>query len=334
MTGQVRRLPLIATLVLLLSSATRVAAHPLAPALLDLRELGDGRVAVTWKTSRYRATGSRVEPRLPADCSMESVPQTSGDAESLTTTWQVRCPGSLVGRRFGVSGLASSGIDALVRVTLADGRVVRGVVRGPTPELVVPERQSAASLAAAYLAVGVAHILTGMDHVVFIAALLLLARARGALLASIVAFTVGHSLTLALAALELVRLPTGAVEWLLAAGLFVLAVELTRAAAPPSRFMRRTWIWALLLGLLQGFGFAGALREIGLPSGDVPLALLSFNLGIEIGQLAVIAGVLGAAAALPRLPLRWPRWAAQAPVYVIGTLAAYWCIERTAALMW
>jgi hypothetical protein len=163
---------------------------------------------------------------------------------------------------------------------------------------------------------------------------LLLARTRGELIASIVAFTVGHSLTLALAALELVRLPTAAVEWLLAAGLFALAVELTRPSdSPPSRLMRRAWLWALLLGLLQGLGFAGALREVGLPSGDAPLALLSFNLGIEIGQLTVIVVVLGAAAALPRLPLRWPRWAPQAPIYVIGTLAAYWCIERTAALL-
>jgi hypothetical protein len=327
-----RPLRLIATLTILLPCAAAVA-HPLAPALLDLRELGDGRVAVTWKTSRYRATGSEIAPRLPDDCRLDGVPQTSGDAESLTTTWQVRCPGSLVGRRFGVDGLASAGIDALVRVTLADGRVVRGVVRGPSPELIVPERQSAMALAAAYLSIGVAHILTGIDHVVFIAALLLLARARGELVASIVAFTVGHSLTLALTARELVRPPTGAVEWLLAAGLFALAVELTRPADAPSRFMRRAWRWALLLGLLQGLGYAGALREIGLPSGDAPLALLSFNLGIEIGQLAVIAVVLGAAAALPRLPLRWPRWAPQAPVYVIGTLAAYWCIERTAALM-
>ncbi|MDX2167790.1 MAG: HupE/UreJ family protein [Deltaproteobacteria bacterium] len=314
--------------------ATAAAAHPLAPALLDLRELGDGRIAVTWKTSRYRATGSEVAPRLPPDCAPLSAPQTSGDAESLTSTWQVRCPSGLVGARVGVSGLAGAGIDALVRVALADGRVVRGVVRGATPELVVPERQIPGAIARAYLAIGAAHILSGLDHLVLIAALLLLARARRQLIATVVAFTLGHSLTLTLAALDVVRLPSRAVEWLIAASLFALAVVLARPLeAAPSRLARRPWRLALLVGLLQGLGFAGALRDIGLPSGDVPLALLSFNLGIELGQAVVIAVVLGGAAALSRLPLRWPAWAPLAPVYVIGTLAAYWCLERTAALM-
>jgi hydrogenase/urease accessory protein HupE len=325
-----RRLVVLAWLLL----AVPVHAHPLAPALLELRELGEGRVAVTWKTSRYRATGSDVAPQLPDACVGVAAPQTSGDADSLTSTWEVRCAGGLVGARLGVTGLGAAGIDALIRVTLADGRVVRGVVRAAAPEFIVPAREARLAIARAYVAIGIEHILTGFDHLLFVAGLMLLVRGRRLLIETITAFTVGHSITLSLAALDLLRVPTRPVELLIAASVFVLAVELTRPAdAPPSLLRRRPWLLALAFGLLHGLGFAGALRDVGLPSGDVPLALLSFNLGIEIGQLAVIAALLAGAAALARLPLRWPAWAPLAPVYVIGSLAAYWCLERAAALI-
>ncbi len=320
-------------LACLLGWAALAAAHPLAPALLELKELPDGRVAVSWKTSRYRATGSQVAPLLPATCATLSEPQQSGDAESLTSTWEVRCGGGLIGARIGVSDLDRAGIDALVRVTLADGRVVRGVVRAGAPEFVVPARESRWLIGRAYVAIGFEHILSGFDHLLFVAGLMLLVRGRRLLIETITAFTVGHSITLSLAALDLLRVPARPAELLIAASVFVLAVELTRPPdGPQSLLRRRPWLLALGFGLLHGLGFAGALREIGLPSGDVPLALLSFNVGIEIGQLSVIAALLSAAAALRRLPIRWPAWTTQAPVYVIGTLAAYWCFERAAAL--
>jgi len=325
-----------ALLVVLLVAGTGsvASAHPLAPALLELRELGEGRVAVTWKTSRYRATGSDVEPLLPEDCSALRAPQSVVDADSLVLTWEVRCAHPLVGQRFAVSGLGPAGIDALVRVTLADGRVVRGVVRAAAPDFLVPAREQPLAIARAYVAIGIEHILNGFDHLLFVAGLMLLVRGRRRLLETITAFTVGHSITLTLATLDLVRLPSRPIELLIALSIFVLAVELTRdAAAPPTLLRRRPWLMALAFGLLHGFGFAAALREVGLPAGDVPLALFSFNLGIELGQLAVVAALLLAAAALARLPLRWPRWAPQVPVYVIGSLAAYWCFERAAVLM-
>lgn len=319
--------------LLVLGTAGAGLAHPLAPALLELHEEADGAVAVTWKTSRYRAPGADVTPRLPADCAPEApAPVWRGDAESVVAAWRVRCPQGLVGATLGVDGLATAGVDALVRVTLADGRVVRGLVRAAAPDFVVPARESPGAIARAYAALGIDHILGGLDHLLFVAALLLLMRSRRLLLETVTAFTVGHSITLSLAALDLLRVPSRPAELLIAASVFALAVELARpAGAPPTLLRRRPWLLALAFGLLHGLGFAGALREIGLPSGDVPLALFAFNAGIEIGQLAVIAALLALRAGLARLPLRWPAWAEQVPVYAIGTLAAYWCIERAAA---
>ncbi|MEO8605858.1 MAG: HupE/UreJ family protein [bacterium] len=327
-----RRVPLLA-LLLVAGLAPAACAHPLAPALLELRELGAGRVAVTWKTSVYRATGSDAQPLLPADCRAVGAPASVADADSLVVTWEVHCAHELVGQRIAIGGLGPAGIDALVRVTLADGRVVRGVVRAAAPAFVVPPREEGLAIVRAYFRFGVAHILTGVDHLLFLAALLLLVRGRRRRIETIAAFAVGHSITLTLVTLELLRAPTRPIELAIALSLFVLAVELTRDAAAPSLLRRKPWIMALAFGLLHGCGFAGALREIGLPAGDVPLALLSFNVGIEVGELTVIAALLIGAAGMSRVPVAWPRWTPQIPVYVIGTLAAYWCFERAFAFL-
>jgi len=327
-----RRRGLLVALVLA-AWTTPLLAHPLAPALLELRELGDGRVAVMWKTSRYRATGSDAEPVLPPDCRPTTPPSSIDDADSLVVRWEVRCAHGLVGQSIAIGGLGPAGIDALVRVILADGRAVRGVVRAGAPRFVVPPREEPQAIARAYLAIGGRHVLSGFDHLLFLAALLLLARRASAFVAAVAAFAVGHSLTLALATLNVVQLPTQPIELAIALSLFALAVELTREPAATSRLRRQPWLIGLAFGLLHGFGFAGALRQVGLPAGDVPLALLSFNLGIELGQLAVIAALVLVVAAVQRLPRPLPGWAAQMPVYVIGTLAAYWCFERAFALM-
>jgi hypothetical protein len=162
----------------------------------------------------------------------------------------------------------------------------------------------------------------------------LLVHGRRQLIETIAAFAVGHSLTLALAVLDVVRPPERSIEFLIALSVFALAAELARdPAARPSWVRRRPWILALGFGLLHGLGFAGALQEIGLPHNDVPLALGAFNLGIEIGQLVFVAVLLSIAEALRRLRIVWPRWVQRAPLYTIGSLAAFWCLERAAALV-
>lgn len=324
---------LCAVLLLLCSSAA--GAHPLAPALLELTERAAGQVEVRFKLSALQAPGSDPAPLLPATCRALSEPRTALEDDAVIRSWTVDCgPGGLVGERVGVDGLAVARIDALIRVTLADGRVLRGVVRADEPWFTVPERQSTAAIVHAYLAIGVEHILFGVDHLLFVAGLLLLVRSRRLLIETVTAFTLGHSLTLALAVLDLVRVPSAPIELAIALSVFWLAVELARdEAARPTIVQRRPYVMAGLFGLLHGLGFASALQEVGLPPGDVPLALFAFNLGIELGQLAFVAAWLALAALLRRLPLRWPAWAHEVPLYAMGSLAAFWCWERAAALL-
>ncbi|MFN8644922.1 MAG: HupE/UreJ family protein, partial [Candidatus Binatia bacterium] len=202
------------------------------------------------------------------------------------------------------------------------------------PLFTVPPRENPWAIAGAYARLGVAHILTGLDHLLFVAGLLLLARTPRRAASTVTAFAVGHSLTLALAVLGLVPLPTAPIELAIALSVFWLAVELARDPRPGSTLARRRPVLlAGLFGLLHGLGFAGALQAVGLPSGDGALALLAFNVGIELGQLAFVAAWFAAAAVARRLAPTVPPWARPLPLYAMGSLAAFWCFERTAALV-
>jgi len=329
------RSPTARILPLLLLASAPALAHPLAPTLLELRELGDGRVAVSWKASLLQVPGADVAPVLPARCRSAGSPRSVTDAESITRTWTMMCdaPG-LVGEAIGFRGLGDAKIDGLVRVTLADGRLIRGVVRADDPLISIPEPQRHFDIASTYARLGIGHILGGIDHLLFIAGLVLLAHGRRSLLETIVAFSVGHSLSLALVVFDIVRVPSRPIELLIAFSVFLLAVELARdPAAPPSLPRRRPWALALAFGLLHGLGFADALRDIGLPPGGAALALVAFNVGIELGQLAFVGALLVILAGLRQLRINWPRWVLRVPLYTMGSLAAFWCFERSAALV-
>jgi hydrogenase/urease accessory protein HupE len=190
---------------------------------------------------------------------------------------------------------------------------------------------------ASYAALGVEHILRGVDHLLFVLGLVLLVRGRREILWTITAFTLGHSVTLALATLGVVNAPTRLVEALIAASIVVVALELTRgrdlvddAARGLSLLLRRPWLVAFTFGLLHGFGFAGALAQIGLPRGEIPLAVLSFNLGIELGQSTFAAAILTLVALLP---LRWHAASRLAAAYGIGALGMLWLYERALSLL-
>jgi len=324
----------IAGILCALAFADLARAHPLAPALLDLRENAAGDVAVTWKVSAFRAPGVEVRPVLPASCRPHTdAVTTTEEGSGIVTRWTVSCgPAGLVGARVGIAGLEAAKIDGLVRAILADGRTFQTVLRARAPYTVIPERPRRLDVIRAYGALGVEHILTGADHLLFVFGLLLLVDSVGLLLKTVTAFTVGHSVTLSLAVLGLARLPSAPIEVAIAASVLALAVELAREPAVPTVMRRFPWLMALAFGLLHGLGFAGALREVGLPSGEVPLALLAFNCGIELGQLAFIAVVLAARSVLRRSDVALPAWAYRAPVYAMGSLAAFWCIDRGLAI--
>ena len=310
------------------------AAHALSPALLEIEELAGERVAVAWKISVFQPTGAALEPVLPPDCVAETPPADTAATDSITTRWTAHCPGGLVGREVGVDGLATGKTDALVRIMLADRRVVQGVLRAGEPRLAIPVRARRVDVLRSYAKLGIEHILTGPDHLLFVFGLLLLVASPGLLVRTITAFTAGHSVTLSLAALGLARLPSRPIEVGIAASVFLLAVELSRDPRPTPTLMRRApWAIAGLFGLLHGLGFAGALAEVGLPDGEIPTALFAFNVGIEIGQLCFVGTVLAAGAAVASIVTRRIPAARWIPVYAMGSLSALWCIERTLALV-
>jgi hypothetical protein len=299
-----------------------------------------------------------LAPRLPAEC------RTRGALGESAV--RVDCgAGRLRGGAIAVPGLAGTRVDAVVRVTWNDGAVASGVLRNDGVPFVVPEATAADALAGApvrtvarhYLALGVVHILGGWDHLLFVIGLFLLVGTTRRLVATVTAFTVAHSLTLAAAVLGVVALPAAPVEALIAASIVLLARELAVAAgapaAPPggsaatgsvavptpvarvtpveaSLTRRFPWVMAFLFGLLHGLGFAGALAESGVPADHVPAALLAFNLGVEAGQLGVVAVLLGLAAVRP-VPRRSGGWVRRLPAYAMGTLAAAWTLARILA---
>jgi hydrogenase/urease accessory protein HupE len=220
----------------------------------------------------------------------------------------------------------------LLRLVLADGRAIRHVLTAEQPSFVVPAREGALDVLASYGRLGVEHILTGYDHLLFVLGLVLLVGGGRRLLETVTAFTLGHSVTLALAVLGLVRVPQPPIEAGIAFSIYVLAVELAprRLSRKPTLLARAPWLMAGLFGLLHGLGFAGALAQVGLPQGEIPLALFAFNLGIEAGQLVFVGVVLAVWAALRALPVRWPPSVLYVPAYAMGTLAAFWCLQRLA----
>jgi hypothetical protein len=314
-------------------AAPAVRAHPLSPALLELEELGGtGHFAVRWTTPRASDAPALT---LPAGCDPIGPAHEHAAAGVFVRESEVRCGAAgLTGATLAVSGLDASGADALVRIHFADGHIVRALLRPDAPSLRVPARESALAVFVAHLRMGAGHLFGGPDHLLFLAGLVALLGGGRRLLVAVTAFTAGHSVTLALAALGFVRVPAALVEVAIAATLVALAMELTRNADERGALARRPFALPFGFGLLHGLGFAGALGDLGVPAREIPLALGGFNVGIELGQLALVAALLVLATMLRRFvgapTPRAVRWAALAPAYAIGSLGIYWCLDRVA----
>jgi hydrogenase/urease accessory protein HupE len=320
----------LALAVLLAPSAGH--AHGLDPAALSLREVQPGEFDVEWRTSALRLPGANVQPVLPAGCRQIGAARSTDAGDRVSLHWRVDCgtPG-LAGEVLRIDDLAAAKINALLTIERLDGQRVQAVLGPHSASFTVPMRPSTWGVIRDYVVLGVTHIMTGPDHLLFVFGLLLLVSASRLLVQTITAFTVGHSITLSAAALHVATVPPRPIELLIAISILVLAVELARDASRPTLLRQFPWAMALAFGLLHGFGFAGALAEAGLPAGDVPLALVSFNGGIEIGQLAFVGTVLALVLASRRwLPAVVGR-SSRVVVYAMGMLSAYWCFERAAA---
>jgi hydrogenase/urease accessory protein HupE len=314
-------------LILLLVPSVGLA-HGLEPASLALRETKTGIFEVVWRASALRLPGANVQPVIPARCQRLERANAVDEGDRVTLRWTVDCgPGGLAGAVVGVDDLPAAKISALLTIERLDSERVQTVLGPRSSSFTVPARPGRWDVVLGYGRLGIEHILTGPDHLLFVFGLLLLVSASRLLVQTITAFTLGHSLTLSAAVLELTNVPSRPIEVLIALSVLVLALELARRVERPTMLHRFPWAMAVAFGLLHGFGFAGALAEAGLPAGDVPVALIAFNAGIELGQLAFVALVLGAGA----LAGRWlPAVAPRALVYPMGILAAFWCFERVA----
>ena len=321
-------------LVGLLLIAARAGAHESLPVFLGIVEQGPGAYAVTWRIPATQGAPPSVSPSFPAQCAAAASPSMTEEPGALVGRMLIRCgaaglsEGSIV-----LAGLDHTVLDALVRISFADGRSVTRVLHPSEPSLALDEIGQHVDVAG-YFSLGVEHILFGIDHLLFVTGLLLIVRRAMALAKTITAFTIAHSITLALAALGYVHVPPPPVEATIALSIVFLARELARLARGEAALTARyPWVVAFTFGLLHGLGFAGALAEVGLPPHDIPLALLLFNLGVEAGQLLFVAALLLIRWGIRRLMPRIPPLLAELPTYGIGTAAAFWLINRVILIL-
>jgi len=319
----------VAAAVLLWSLAA--FAHELRPAYLELRATGGDAWSVLWKVPAREELRLSITPRFDPRCTRRGEVVTVHMGDHWADRWTMDCPGGLAGTPVTVDGLPQTLTDVLVRVVAADGTAQTARLLPEAPEFTVAERARPGDVARTYLRLGVEHILGGIDHLLFVLALLILVREPRKVVATVTAFTVAHSITLVLATLGLVRVPQAPVEAVIALSIVFVATEILRARSGRTDLAQRSpWLVAFAFGLLHGFGFAGALREAGLPHEAIPLALLFFNVGVELGQLAFIAAVLGLWRLVRRPLTALPAWTRAVPAYAIGTVAMAWVIDRVA----
>ena len=312
--------------------AAAAVAHELRPAFLEVTELAPGRVRVRFKQPAMGEVALPLAAALPATWrpveAEKLVP--AADAVVRETVWDPG--GALRGQRVGVEGLAASLTDALVRVTLADGAVVTQVIKPAAPWLEIP--RGAVSSSGGYLLLGFEHILRGVDHLLFVLGLLVIVGRRWTMmLKTVTAFTVAHSLTLGAATLGWVRVPAEPLNAAIALSILFLGVEIARQRrGGTSLTVERPWAAAFAFGLLHGLGFASGLSTLGLSTREIVAALLLFNVGVELGQLAFVALFLAVRRSLAALEVPARGWAEAIPCYLIGTAGAYWTILLTVRL--
>jgi hydrogenase/urease accessory protein HupE len=321
---------------LLLCSAA-VFADEFRPAYLQLTQTAPDRYDVLWKVPALdESTVLKVQPQFPPTTLVRTPIRSSFANGAVVQRWSITVPGGLEGKPIEFPGLAQIRIDILVRLARADGSVQLERILPTAPSFVVTASPRTFEVMRTYTVLGIEHILTGFDHLLFVLALVILVKGLRRLIATITAFTVAHSLSLAAATLGWVHIPGPPVEACIALSIVFVASEIIHArAGRPGLTQRYPWVVAFTFGLLHGLGFASALAEVGLPQLAIPVALFFFNVGVEIGQLLFIGAIFAVVAVgrylARRLALPWPRWLWRVPPYVIGGLAGYWVIERVAS---
>ncbi len=322
----------VVVLALVVTSATRTAqAHGLDPIGVSVREREAGDVRIVIDRPAVLAGGAHLAVELGPGCRAASPPVVHESAGRAREEHGYQCTGPLAGGAVTVAGLEAVGLDAIVRAELADGAVHRGIASANEPSLRLEEAPSAAKTAWSYFGLGAKHLALGVDHLLFVLGVACITRSPRRVALALTAFTLGHSVTLTAAALGWLRFPPAWAELGIAFTLVWLAFQVVRGgqgAAPLGRVAAASGA----MGLVHGLGFATALAEAGLPERDVPLALFSFNVGVEAAQLAFVTLLYGCAVAAARLGRFDAERARPWVGHALGAIAAMWCIERALTL--
>ena len=309
-------------------------AHETRPAYLQIDETQPDDYSILWRTPVSAGMRLPILLQLPKAAKNLSPPTIQELTDSLVERRAVRIAGGLGGQRIDFVGLQGTIADVLVRVHLLNGQNWSAIVRPSQAWIEITPTQGRLGTASTFITQGIRHILFGADHLLFVLGLLLIVKDRWMLVKTVSAFTLAHSITLALATLGYASVPVAPLNAAIALSILFLGPEIVRIWRGQTSFtIRHPWVVAFAFGLLHGFGFASALTSAGLPRAELPLALLSFNIGVEIGQLGFVALVLLLERAFRILQIHWPRWAAALPGYAVGSLGAFWAIQRFALLL-
>lgn len=297
------------------------AGHEIRPAYLKLVQTSADRFDVTFKQPQVQ--GRYLGLEAVTDCRRTGQPVRSVDESALQEAWEVICPDGEP-ERVDIRGLESTMIDTLVNIVYSDGETVNHLITAREPWFIVKQGAPALPL---YLGMGVGHLLLGPDHLLFVIVLMFVVRGTANLVKAVTSFTVAHSIALGLSALNVVTVPQAPVEAIIALSIIILSLQAFRP------WTGSPWGITFLFGLLHGLGFAGALAEIGLPENTALWALLYFNIGIELGQLGIIALILLLLFALKYFRIELPRYVQTAPIFLAGSVASYWLLERSAQIL-
>jgi len=321
--------------VLVLIASARVAhAHEVRPGFLELRETGPDTYSFLWKKPSGGEIEIYIAPIIPKECRLATSGQQQLTPGALVVRGTLRCEGGIQGKTVAIDGLESTITDVIIRVHHADGRLESHLLKPVNPSVTLGAQTTGWQRSRAYLRLGIEHILLGIDHLLFVLGLLLIVGDRWMLVKTITSFTIAHSITLAIATLGYASAPIAPLNASIALSILFLGPEIVRRWRGQTSFtIRHPWVVAFAFGLLHGFGFASGLTTMGLPQAEIPLALLLFNVGVEIGQIFFVVMIVLLERAFRTLEICWPRWVEALPGYAVGSLGAYWTIQRTLVLL-
>jgi hypothetical protein len=322
-------------IALLAMFAPDAMAHEVRPAYLELLQTETNTYDAMWKVpGRGDDMRLGLYVVLPGGCTPVTEPTASMTQGAYSERWSVTCAGGLNGGTIHIAGLSGTMTDVLVRVERLDGSTQIARLTPSAASFVVEAAPRALDVARAYAVMGLEHILTGIDHLLFVLALLIITRGGWKLVKTVTAFTVSHSLTLTAATLGFVHVPQQPVEAVIALSIVFVAAEIVHMRRGiDSITARAPWLVAFTFGLMHGLGFAGGLSAAGLPAAHIPTALLCFSVGVEAGHLLFVGTVLAVMALVRRVPIRGPAWTELVPAYAIGAVAMFWVIQRTSSFL-